>query len=61
MNMRLSEAVTSGFILWGAVLEGHYHQNPLGAGLFLLGGAFWLGFLEFLEVTRRLRCPTPRS
>ena len=52
MNLRLPEAVTSGFILHGAVLEGHYHQDPFGAMLFIGAGTLWL---MSLAVARRLR------
>lgn len=49
MNLRLPEAVTSGFTLWGVILEGHYHQDPFGAMLFVGVGTLWLMFLTLTK------------
>lgn len=51
-TIRLPESVTSGFVLWGVVLGGHYHQSVGEASLFLLAGVVWLSFMEVLRAVR---------
>jgi len=47
--MRLPEAVTSGFILWGVVLGGHYHQSVEEVLSFFAVGVVWLIILHILR------------
>lgn len=47
--LRLPEAVTSAFILYGVVLGEHYHQSIGDTFLFLFAGGLWLLMLRLLQ------------